>query len=177
MTINMLNKLSQRVNRYKLIVLVFSTTLLALHPYHISITEIYQNPESGKLEITIKIIPEDLILVLEKVVKQKLYIGETREETSTDSTVSAYLKNHFSLAVNEKQIVIKFIGKEAEPDFFWCYLESESLTTINSLKITNTVLMEMNQAQTNIVHVFIGKEKRTAYLSRDNKSKVVFIEY
>ena len=177
MTIKKVSRLSQRTNRYKLIVLFFSMALLSMHPYHVSVTEIYQNPESGKLEITLKTIPEDLIQALEKAAKQRLYIGETREETSVHAIITTYLKNHFSLSVDEKQIELNFIGKEVEPDFFWCYLESDSVTIVNSMKITNSVLTELNQTQTNIVHVFIGKEKRTVYLNHDNKSKVVFIDY
>ena len=36
------------------------------HPYHVSVTEITQNVETGTLEITIKAIPEDMIQILEE---------------------------------------------------------------------------------------------------------------
>jgi hypothetical protein len=149
--------------------------LIALHPYHVSIAEIHQNPESGKLEITIQAIPEDLIKVLQEQSVNKLHIGEARESQLADSLLAGYLKANFLLRANERAIDVYYLGKEVFPDAFWCYLESDSLSEMNTLQITNTILIELNPTQMNIVHIFIGKEKRTAYLNHDMQSKVVNI--
>jgi hypothetical protein len=174
MTIKYKFWLSQKPLGLMVIVIVL-VGLIALHPYHVSITEIHQNPESGKLEITIQAIPEDLINVIQEQSVNKLYIGEARESQLADSLLARYLKANFSLQANDKAVDVYYLGKEVFLDAFWCYLESDSLPEMNTLQIKNTILTELNPTQTNIVHVFIGKEKRTAYLSRDTQSKVLNI--
>ncbi len=137
------------------------------HPYHVSVTEITQNVETGILEITIKAIPEDMIQILEERYQDTLFIGEEREKPEADSVLADYLFETFILTVNDRSADLIFLGKESELDAFWCYLEVSGQTEISSAALTNTLLLENNLTQMNIVHFIIGEDQKTAYLNRE----------
>lgn len=140
------------------------------HPYHVSVTEIVQNEVTGTLEITIKTIPEDMFQILEERIKDTLFIGEDNENPESDSVLAEYLSETFILTVKGNPVTPILLGKELEPDAFWCYLETVQQTRIDSLALTCTLLLENNPTQTNIIHFIIGGNKKTAYLNRETVS-------
>lgn len=137
------------------------------HPYHVSVTEIVQNEVTGTLEITIKTIPEDMFQILEERIKDTLFIGEDNENPESDSVLAEYLSETFILTVNGNPVKPILLGKELEPDVFWCYLETAQKTRIDSMALTCTLLVENIPSQANIVHFNIGGIIKTAHLNRE----------
>jgi hypothetical protein len=167
MTFNPLSKLLKILTAGLLLTACLKTFAGFNHPYHVSVTEIVQNVSTGTLEITIKTIPEDMFQILEERYKGALFIGENCEKPESDSVLADYLSETFILMVNGQSVAPIFIGKELELDAFWCYLEVSEQTKINSLELTNTMLLENNFTQTNIIHFIVGKDQKTAYLNRE----------
>jgi hypothetical protein len=108
--------------------------------------------------------------ILEERIKDTLFIGEDNENPESDSVLAEYLSETFILTVKGNPVTPILLGKELEPDAFWCYLETVQQTRIDSLALTCTLLLENNPTQTNIIHFIIGSNKKTAYLNRETVS-------
>jgi len=131
-----------------------------MHPFFLSITKIIHNPETEALEITIKLDVENLEQTLEDIHGERLFIGEKKEIESAEKHIETYLIQSFRLTVNGAEIEPYYLGKEVKNDVTYLYLEVENVPELNQLQLTNRLLLESGDPQTNIVRVKAkGKEK------------------
>ena len=161
------------------------------HPFYVSVSQIRFNSVVRTLEISLKIFTDDFELALEEASNQRLRLGSPREHPKADDFIRSYLKENFQIRINDTRIDLNYLGKEAEIDATWCYLESErlppapgpgpgraeekavSLPLRGEVTVTNRILLEVFENQTNIVHIEIGGEKRSLLLSRVSETDSV----
>ncbi|MBX7242741.1 MAG: hypothetical protein K1X92_13445 [Bacteroidia bacterium] len=155
--------------------LLLAAFMTSAHPFYMSITQIDYRPDSRSLEISTKIFTEDLENAIENTSGKKIKLFTAQESKDADALISGYLKNNFSISVNEQPVSWKFIGKQKEDDAVWIYLEAENVSKINTCSITNTVLTEKFDSQNNIIHLNASGQKKSYILSRNSPSvKVAF---
>ncbi len=142
------------------------------HPFYVSICQIDLNRKTEALEITFKIFADDLEKGLETQGTGKLYLGTERESKEANKYIFKYLENNFKIKIDEKSRDLHFIGKEVEKDVVWCYVEVKEIRKIGKVTITNSILTEQFENQSNIVHIKAGKVKKSMLL---NKSKITDI--
>ena len=138
----------------------------AVHPFFLSVCEMDYNPNSKHLELAIKLFSDDFESAIKKATDIQMYLGEEREIEAADSLIHTYIDKRLKVWVNEAPIDFNFVGKEIINDVTWCYIESEDLTEISSLKVRNQLLMEMFETQKNIVHITVGEKKKSMLLQR-----------
>lgn len=140
------------------------------HDYYISVCQIDHNPKSESLEITLKIFTDDLEKTLESHFKTKTHLGTAKESADSDSLIVQYLDRNFQLSVNGNKTPFEYLGKEVELNATWCYLEIPKIDTLKKIFIKNTVLTEMFDSQTNIVHINNQIEQKSLMLHRNKQS-------
>lgn len=140
--------------------LIFLTCWAGMHPFFLSITKVFHNPETQALEITMKVDVENLAQTLENQIGEKLFLGEEKEEEDADKYIESYLLKSFRMRVNGAEIEPYYLGKEVKLDVAYLYLEVVNIAVLNQLELTNTLLLESGEPQTNVVRVQAkGKEK------------------
>ena len=148
-------------------------TLCSSHEFYLSLTEIEHNAESKSLEISIKLFTDDLELALEGSGAPKLGIGTDDESPATNTYIESYLQNHFRLSVNGKSIDYNYLGKEAELDATWCFVEVENVKKVQTIEVENSIFIEVFDTQTNMINLFINGRKKSG-LARKGNTKLVF---
>ena len=138
-----------------LLYLLFSL-LLPSHDFHITHTSLHYNSELESIEITIKVAIEDLERSLESISSEKLRIGTNKENKSTQKIITNYFKNHLIIFTNDKFTNYKWVGKEIDNNLHDIYLYFEIPNCnqdgeIKSLNLENTIFLETELQQTNIV--------------------------
>lgn len=136
------------------------------HPFYVSICQIDHNPEAKSLELTFKIFTDDLEKALEAQGTGKLYLGDPREAQDADRYLYNYLKNQVVIVVNGDTVAFRYVGKEVEMDVTWCYLEITQVTEVNKIAVTNRILLEIYEEQTNLVHVKAGGQQKSMLLRK-----------
>ena len=136
------------------------------HPYYLSICQIYHNSESQSLEISLKIFSDDLERALEEQGTGRLYLSTDKEVEAADGYIGKYLNQHFKLAVGDQVLKQNYLGKEYEEDAVWCYIEVKDVPRLPQLRVTNNLLMEVYDSQTNIVHIKAGKQEKSILLTK-----------
>jgi hypothetical protein len=69
----------------------------------------------------------------------------------------------------------EFLGKEAEINATWLYMEITDIEKPKKVTVSNTALLEVFDTQTNMTHVDIGGEVKTLLLrGSDYKGSVEF---
>ena len=154
---------------YFTILLSFAILTAGVHPFHLSVCEIDYNAGSKRLEVAIKLFSDDISNGIEEATGTNIHLGEGNETESADQELDVYIGRRLKVWVNEKPVSFTFLGRENNKDanVTWCYVESEELPEITSIKVRNQLLTEMFPTQKNIVHITVNQVKKSLLLDRD----------
>jgi hypothetical protein len=87
--------------------------------------------------------------------------------------MESYLAEHFQMEVDGSRLSLSYLGKEAESDVMWCYLESEPHSKPSEIVVSNSILTEIFEDQVNIIQVYMGKWNRGLLLKREQPRGVL----
>jgi hypothetical protein len=137
------------------------------HEFYVSLTEIHYNSNNERLEVSMRLFPDDLDRALFERNGIQTQLATKLEHERADSLLKAYLLEGFSLQADRQEILFQYLGKEAESDAIWCYLESEPLPVPRELSIRNELLTEVFTDQVNIVQVYVDTWNKGLLLNRN----------
>ncbi len=161
--------------KHLLFVLSFtiSTSLMAaLHDYYVGVTEIHYNNSAKTLEISVKLFTDDFEkALLERGESESLFLGEKNENPISDEVIAAYFLDNFEIEVNGKTVEWTFLGKEADIEACWSFLEVEGVKKVKSIKVKNKSLMDVLPQQTNLVHVYANGDKQSSLFLKGKTEK------
>jgi hypothetical protein len=138
-----------------------------------AVYQINYAPEKKMLQITSRIFIDDLNKALEKQHKRKLNIGSENETAEESILVKEYLATHFTIKANEEIKPMNFLSKEIDGDVLICYWNIKGISKINSLEIYNSVLIEWNSKQQNMVHITVLDQKNSFLFTNSNSKEVL----
>ncbi len=152
---------------------LFLFSNVVAHPFYVSVCQIDYNSDTNSLEITLKLFTDDLESALIGNDAEELYLGTEKEVESADSLISAYIVKHLSIDVEGKRQAWQYLGKEVDIDATWCYLEITEVPVLNELKLSSRIFLESFETQQNIIHVAVGKRKKSLLLDRGETSGIL----
>jgi hypothetical protein len=144
---------------------------VSFHPIHISTLEIDHNATDKNLEITCKIFWDDFETVLTKTNNNKR-VDLTNEKNLelNNKLISAYISNHLSLFIDGKQVALSFVGFEKEDAVIFSYLEVNNISTVKKVSMTNNIMHDMYDDQTEIIHVIVNGNRKSTKLDYPAKN-------
>ncbi len=139
------------------------------HPIYLTITDIQYNTKENHLEIAIKIYTDDLNkAVMLQYNNLNPNIGTQKELPQAEDWIAKYVQKSLQIKTNGAQN-ITYLGKEHEGiDALWCYFEIDDIAPFKNISIKNTLLTEIYPSQSNIINVFIAKNKKSLLLTKNN---------
>lgn len=158
---------------YLLYIVLWFPALLGAHPFHVSVCEITYKAGSQYVEITHKIFLDDLENALNKKYGQSLDVLNPKQPELLDSLIENYIMEKFSIVIDGKPYTPHFLGREVQGDAMWCYLEIEAVGAFAEVQVTNAILLESFDDQTNLVHVKKGDKWKSMRLYEDEAQGVV----
>lgn len=146
------------------------------HPLHVSVTEIEHDAEAKRLEIISRIFIDDLELAIKNQIgKAHLDLTEPGEGFSTDDLLKNYIKNKFIVTVNGKEHLVEYVGYEVELPVVYLYAQVSNIRKVKDIAVSNTLIMETYDDQTNLVHVKAnGKLKSLKLTENRQEDKLTF---
>jgi hypothetical protein len=147
-----------------------NSSFVSEHKYFVSITTIDHKKDLKAFEISIKLTAHDV----EKALKNRgeLKLGSDKELPNTNQILASYIKNHFSIWINDKQNELVFIGKEIENDeTLYLYFSSKAPKTLDKVKIINNILTKTFPEQENITYFNSGSIKKDYIFKKHSSIK------
>jgi hypothetical protein len=156
-----------------LLIVLASHIAPEVHEFHVSKCLIEYKAEQAALQVSLHIFIDDLEEGLRRQGHGQLYLCTKDESKKADELVEAYLVDRLSLTVNGAPVSFKYIGKEISDDLAgaWCYMEVENIRSLESIDITNRLLMEVFDDQKNIVSVMGSGHRATLLFQRGQERK------
>lgn len=154
---------------FNMINIIFSFLILSFpaHPIHVSVTEITMDEKERELEIITRIFIDDLEASIRKAKDQpelKL-LGP-----STDQLVWEYLESRFRISLDGRIQKIKYLGHEIEGDAILFYIQVSSVKKWKEIEVANSMITELYDDQSNLVHITVNEKVKSLRLMRDNPS-------
>lgn len=150
---------------------------LLLHPIHVSVTEIEYSEKNKSLQITTRIFIDDLEASIRKQINQEsLDLIDPKNGSTTDQLISAYLKEHFKVLIDGKLARINYLASEREEPAIICYLEIENVKKLKTIEVTNTVIQETHEDQSNLVHITYKGPVKSYRLVREKPTEIYRFE-
>ncbi len=163
-------------NFFKFLVLsivLFVLTSMGIHKYYMAIYQVDFVPQKKRIQVTSRIFVDDLNAALEKKFHMKSNLGSTQETPQEVQNLKKYLAEKFSVKVNGVLKPMTYLSKELEANVLICYLRIPEISKINSLEIENSLLMEWNSDQQNIIQANLNGEKQSVMLTSDNYKRTL----
>ena len=130
-------------------------------------------PQKKRIQVTSRIFVDDLNSALEKKFHVKSNIGFTQETPQEEANLKKYLAEKFIIKVNGVTKPMTYLSKELEANVMICYFRISEISKINSLEIENSLLMEWNSDQQNIIQANLNGEKQSVMLTSDNYKRTI----
>jgi len=138
-------------------VLLVCSAALQAHAIYVSVAKVSFQPSDNELKIQVRMFSDDL----EAALKQRF----PQMSASTDSLLGVYLAEQFRVKADGKSSSVAFVRKSIDNDATVCELSCPVSDAPKYLRITNKVLMNAIEEQTNIVRINIGKKKKVLNLT------------
>lgn len=140
---------------------------LLLHPMHVSVTEINYNEKNKSLEVISRIFIDDLETSIRNAEKNENLDLLNPTGATTDQLVSRYLQSRLLIQVNGKPANPNYIAHEIDDAAMVCYLEIEGVKQVKQMEITISVIQELYDDQSNLVHVTYRGPVKSLRLTKD----------
>lgn len=156
----------------KTILLLFILPLISFttHKYYLSLTQINYKSDAKAVQIIINVFMDDIELALNKDYNIDLQLTTKKELPNNDVYFEKYLTEKLKFSIDGTPKNFTYIGKEYEGDLVYFYLEIENIYQVNTLKITNTLLIKHFKNQQNLIKSKVGKKHKSVLLTKDKTS-------
>lgn len=147
------------------------------HPVHVSVTEITLDEKEKELEIVSRIFWDDLERSIRDAKNQpELNLLEPGSAVTADQLVWEYLQHRFKITLNGKPQKIKYLGHEIEGEAILCFIQVSGVKGFDMIEVLNSVITELYDDQSNLVHVTVRENVKSLRLMRDNPSDKLTFE-
>ncbi|MFQ3582493.1 MAG: DUF6702 family protein [Chloracidobacterium sp.] len=140
----------------------------AAHKFHASFTTIEFNPESGSLEISLRVFSDDLENALSRKARRRIELDRAPEAAEM---VSAYVRERLKLRrASGEPLRLAWVGMEQRVDMTWVYVEASAPDGPGGIEALVTVFFELFRDQKNNVSSKDERGKRHDILFRPSDS-------
>lgn len=142
------------------------------HPSHVTIAEAEYNPESGKLEIALRVDqPGDLEKALSSRTGNKIDLENSK---NIDKIITEYLQKTFQVQHSDGRLAkLEWVGKEVTIKTAWLYFEVVLPDGLEGVEITHRMLFEVEADQANTLTIGRGADRISLRFTREAPTKVV----
>lgn len=160
----------------KILILVLAIPLFAFtsaHKYYVSLTQIDYNEKSKSLQITMNVFIDDMETTLNGTFNKHFNLYTEKEPKDSDSYFEDYVKKHFKVSLEDKEMTYNYIGKKYEGDVVFIYLEIEHVDDVKTIQIDNNMLMEFFELQKNLIKLKVKGKFDSLMLTKGNAKGVL----
>jgi hypothetical protein len=156
------------------IILFLNTALF--HPVHVSLSNIDIFPDTGEITVSIKLFADDFQSIVNQKYNTKLQLFEGVEPGKDIFFINRYIDSSFVLTINGKEIAgLGYLRNQMNEGAIWLFYQHASGEKIESLSVSNCLMCDLYQDQTNLVIITVG-DKQNGY-RLNNKNREISVKF
>jgi hypothetical protein len=138
----------------------------ARHPLHTTLTQLAVRPATRSVEIVMRVFVDDFSAAVARR-------GDTRTVAAppSDSAAYGYVAAAFALTDRAgRRLPLRWVGARRTGDLLWLTLTAPA-ATLDGLRVSNRVLVELHADQVNIVQATVGARRASLLFTRGDGAK------
>ena len=142
------------------------------HPFHMSKCQVNYAETEKSLQISLHLFIDDLEACLVDAGAEQTFLCTSKEHEKAETWLFRYLEDHLQFLIDDQVMSYQWIGKEMDDDLMgmWCYLEIPNVSSMGSLEIRNTLLLERFSDQQHVTHITGPNNKNGYFLLHQSKT-------
>ncbi|HEY2580271.1 MAG TPA: DUF6702 family protein [Mucilaginibacter sp.] len=144
-------------------------TVKALHPIHVSTTNIEYNKQDNKLEVICTIFTDDFEAALEKQYHTKTDLTKTDMHTAMDALVKSYIAANLNVKAGDISQKLNYLGFEINKEATDVYFESDKIPVVKKVDVDVSLLYNLFDDQINIVHIIVNGVRKSEKVNYPDK--------
>jgi hypothetical protein len=165
---------------YLLLGVVFSTPSGGMvnmrHPLHLSSVDLNYNTKGGTIEISCRLFTDDLENALSKAYKVPTDLSSPARHKAMDELLRKYMTLHLQLKVNGKSLNLNYLGFEKDKEAVLVFIESSPVKGLKKVEIKNSLLYDLFEDQTNIMHMHYNGKRKSYKLDYPNMNAEILAD-
>ena len=148
---------------------LFVTLSSWFHPVHVSVTNVDLEPETGMINVSVKLFSDDFEdLILRKYgVQMSITLQENPEKHI--AAINRYIGDALQFTINGGQeIEMDFSGSELNHEAIWLSYMGVSGQRIRKMEVRNELMLDKFEDQTNLMIVSYGDQQNGYRLNNKN---------
>lgn len=139
-----------------------TTESVDFHKYYFTKMTMERNFEGNSLEVQFRFFSDDLEKALGESDSLHLRLGDDREVDNADDLVFDYLFEHVSISGKGwNDVQVYYIGKDVDNEITLVYIEYTGISEWSEVNISNNLMLDLFEGQTNEISLIRGKELET----------------
>ncbi len=147
----------------------------AWHPLHLSSMELNYS-KGGTIEISCRLFMDDMENALNKAYQVPTDLSAPARHQAMDQLLKKYIASHLQLKANGKPLVLNYLGFEKDKEVVLVYVESVPVKGLQKLEITNSLMYDLFDDQTNIMHLHYLDKRKSFKLDYPKTNAVILVE-
>ena len=143
------------------------------HPLHLSSMELNYTTKGGTIEISCRLFTDDLEDALSKQFKVPTDLSAPAKHKAMDELLKKYMAMHLKLKANGKPLAFNYLGFEKDREAILVYVESLPVKGLKKLEAYNTLLYDLFDDQTNIMHMLYDGQRKSSKLDFPESNAVI----
>ena len=143
------------------------------HPIYVSVVEIEHNAKAKTLEVSCKLFTDDFEKALRATYKTSVDLINPKDKPAMDKLVNDYVQKHFKITVNNKPVVLTYVGYEREEEGIYSYYEAANIPGVKDIVVVNNLLYEYKPEQMGLIHITVNGNRKSTKLNNPNDKAVV----
>jgi hypothetical protein len=136
----------------------------AMHPIHVSTTNISFNKQDNKLEIICTIFTDDFEAALVKQYNKKTDLNKAEMHAAMDVLVRNYIASHLQIKISPSALPLNYLGFEINKEATDVYFESDVIPVVKKIDVDDSLLHNLFDDQINIVHITVNGIRKSEKL-------------
>jgi hypothetical protein len=136
----------------------------AMHPIHVSTTNIEYNKQDNKLEVICTIFTDDFEAALAKQYHAKTDLSKQAMHTEMDGLVKKYIISRLQIRTGTAPLALNYLGFEISKGATDVYLESDKTPAFKKIDVNDNILYNLFEDQINIVHITVNGVRKSEKL-------------
>lgn len=139
------------------------------HKFYVSTTDIEYVAEEQTLQVITRVFIDDMEQLLKTRYSKQLYLGKNFEHQDVDTYLSKYFTKKLSISVNNKTILLDYLGHTYDDDLIKCFFKAKGVPQLQTIEVRNMTLLDVFEDQQNVVHVDNGTTIKSLLLEKDRE--------
>ncbi|MBI9053342.1 MAG: hypothetical protein JEY96_05960 [Bacteroidales bacterium] len=142
--------------QFKTISVLIIFLFLWFHPIHVSVTNVEYFPETSELELSTKIFKDDFQLLFVHLNELNIEFENEDSIHKYQDEIDSYIRKNLKVIIHENECKYYFKDYKINDEAIWLSYTMKITDEIESLKIKNTLLLDLYFDQKNLLILKAG---------------------